>query len=142
MMNRGYYYRYGPSVPWTEIFAVFIVSHLVADFLLQTDWQAQNKHGGLGRDPVRRRALLSHIASYALAFVPAFVWLGTDIGVWIVLVAAAVVLPHLVQDDGRLLVLYMRSVKRSQLSPPDPLFIAVDQSFHVVALFALALAAS
>jgi hypothetical protein len=129
-------------VPWTEIFAVFIVSHLVGDFLLQTDWQAQNKHGGLGSDPVRRRALFSHVASYGLAFVPAFIWLASDVGGWIVLVALGVLVPHLIEDDGRLLALYMRSVKRTLAQPADFLFIAVDQSLHVVALFLLALAAS
>jgi hypothetical protein len=129
-------------VAWTEIFAVFIVSHLVGDFVLQTDWQAQNKHGGLGPDPVRRRALLSHIASYGLAFVPAFVWLATDIGGWIAVVVAALLLPHLIQDDGRLLVLYMRRVKRTFAAQTDFIGIAVDQTFHIVALFALALAAS
>ena len=102
---------------WTEIFAVFIVSHLVGDFLLQTNWQAENKHGGLGPDPVRRRALLSHIATYGLAFVPAFVWLANDIGGWVVAAAAAVTLPHLVQDDGRLVALYMRSVKHTPAAP-------------------------
>ena len=129
-------------MPWTEIFVVFVVSHLVGDFLLQTDWQAQNKHCGLGPDPVRRRALVSHVATYGLAFAPAFVWLATDIGWWVGAVVAAVVLPHLVQDDGRLLAAYMRSVKHSVAAPRDFVFIAVDQTFHVVALFAVALAAS
>jgi hypothetical protein len=129
-------------VPWTEIFAVFIVSHLTGDFLLQTDWQAANKRRGLGRDPVRRRALLSHIATYGLAFVPAFVWLASDLGAWVVAVAAAVVVPHLVQDDGRLLFRYMRSVKRTQVGPSDFVFIAVDQTLHVLALFGLALLAA
>jgi uncharacterized protein DUF3307 len=129
-------------VGWTEIFAVFVVSHLTGDFLLQTDWQAAHKHGGLGRDPVRRRALFSHIATYGLAFVPAFVWLGTDIGGWVVAVAAGVVLPHLVQDDGRLLFLYMRSVKRTQASASDFVFIAVDQTLHLLALFGLSMLAA
>ena len=129
-------------MPWTEIFAVFIVSHLVGDFLLQTDWQAAHKHGGLGPDPVRRRALLAHIATYGLAFVPGFVWLATDIGGWIAVVAAGIILPHLVQDDGRLLTLYMRSVKRTQAATTDFIFIAVDQTLHIVALFAVALIAS
>lgn len=127
---------------WTEIFAVFIVSHLAGDFLLQTDWQAAHKHGGLGRDPVRRRALFAHVGTYGLAFVPAFVWLATDIGGWAVAVAAGVVLPHLVQDDGRLLLFYMRSVKRTQAGPSDFVFIAVDQTLHLMALFGLALLAA
>ena len=126
---------------WTEIFAVFIVSHLVGDFVLQTNWQAENKHGGLGSDPISRRALFSHVAIYGLAFVPAFVWLADDIGGWIVAVAAAVVVPHLIQDDGRLLALYMRSVKHTRADPSDFVAIAVDQSLHIVALFAIALAA-
>ena len=37
----------------------------------------------------------------------------------------------LVQDDGRLVTLYMRSVKRSRAAPMDFMFIAVDQTFHV-----------
>ena len=129
-------------MPWTEIFAVFIVSHLVGDFLLQTNWQAENKHGGLGPDPVRRRALLAHVATYGLAFVPAFVWLADDLGGWVAAVAAAVVLPHLVQDDGRLVNLYTRAVKHTRAAPTDFVSIAVDQSLHVVVLFAIALAAA
>ena len=128
-------------MPWVEIFAVFGVSHLVGDFVLQTDWQAQHKHGGLGPDPVRRRALASHIALYGLAFVPAFVWLATDIGGWVVLVALAVLVPHWVQDDGRLLALYMQRVKKTQCAETDFVYIAVDQTFHLLALFALAVIA-
>jgi len=35
-------------VSWVEVFAVFVVSHLVGDFLIQTEWQASHKLGGLG----------------------------------------------------------------------------------------------
>jgi hypothetical protein len=129
-------------MPWTEIFAVFIVSHLAGDYLLQTGWQAENKHGGLGRDPIRRRALFTHVATYGLGFVPALIWLATDIGGWMAVAAVAIVLPHLVQDDGRVVVSYMRAVKQTMVSPSDFIYIAVDQSFHVLALFALALAVS
>ena len=34
-------------MPWVEIFAVFFVSHQVGDYLIQTDWQAMHKRGGL-----------------------------------------------------------------------------------------------
>ena len=54
---------------------MLVVSHLIGDFVLQTDFQAEHKHGGLGRDPVRRRAIGA--------------------------------IPHLLQDDGRLLDSYM-----------------------------------
>src|SRR5919109_3938762 len=117
---------------WTEVFAVLIVSHLVGDYLLQTEWQAENKHGGLGRDPVRRRALLSHIATYGLSFVPALIWLATDIDWWAVLAAAGIVVPHLVQDDGRAVDAYLRVAKRTSARPSAFIYIAVDQTFHVL----------
>ena len=127
---------------WVEIFVVFAVSHLVGDFLLQTDWQATHKFGGLGPSPESRRALLAHTASYTLAFVPALIWLSTEIGAWAIGVAALIALPHMVQDDGRLLNAYMRRFKRVQGEPPGGLRLALDQSFHMLFLFALALLAA
>jgi Protein of unknown function (DUF3307) len=130
-------------VTWVEVFAVFVVSHLAGDFLLQTDWQAQHKRGGLGPDPVSRRALISHVASYGIAFVPAFIWLIDEIGLGATLgIAALVLLPHLVQDDGRLLMSWVHVVKRSNVADTDFVYIACDQSFHVVALMLVSLLAA
>ena len=128
-------------MPWVEVFAVLVVSHAVGDFLLQTEWQASHKRAGLGRDPERRRALFAHVATYTLAFAPALVWLAGDLGAaGAAALAAGVCLPHLVQDDGRLLSGYVRTVKRTAPAP-GMLMVAVDQSFHLVVLFGLALAA-
>ena len=128
-------------MPWVEVFAVFVVCHLVGDYLLQTDWQAANKRGGLGGDPVRRRALLSHIASYTLAFVPALIWLLDDIGAEVIAVIALISLPHLVQDDGRLLERYIAIVKGEPATRNVAVTAVVDQSFHIVTLFGIALLA-
>jgi Protein of unknown function (DUF3307) len=126
-------------VPWVEIFAVFVVSHAVGDYVLQTDWQATNKRGGLGGDPLRRRALVSHVSSYTLAFVPAGIWLH-DLGAGgLALLAVAIFLPHLVQDDGRLLSIYVANVKGARGAATQSVFTQVDQSFHLAALFATAL---
>jgi hypothetical protein len=126
-------------MPWVEIFAVFIVSHLVGDFLLQTDLQAMHKRGGLSGDGQSPRGLLSHTLTYTLAFVPALVWLAGDIGIPAALgTALLVALPHMVQDDGRLLDAFMRRVKGVE-PKPGGLLIAVDQSWHVLALFLVAL---
>jgi hypothetical protein len=124
---------------WVEAFAVLATSHLVGDFLLQTDWQARHKQGGLGSDPVRRRALLTHIAVYTAAFIPALIWIGLERNaVWAVGIGLLVAIPHMIQDDGRLLDAYMAKVKGlSQTS--SGLRVAVDQSFHVVFLFGTAL---
>jgi type IV secretory pathway TrbD component len=115
---------------------------MVGDFVLQTDWQARHKHGGLGSDPIARRALVAHVLLYTAAFVPALVWLADSLGVGIVGVAALIAIPHLVQDDGRLLGVYLRSIKRSDAKSGGFVALAVDQSLHVVTLFAIALIAA
>lgn len=124
---------------WVEVFIVLVVSHLAGDFLLQTEWQAINKYGGLGPDPERRRALFMHIVTYTLAFVPALVWIGIETDLLeAILIGLVIVIPHWIQDDGRLLDAYMLTVKGLGKSSPG-LRIAVDQSFHVVALLFTAL---
>jgi hypothetical protein len=126
-------------VRWEEVFAVFLVCHVTGDFLLQTDWQAVNKRGGLSRDPVARRALFSHVSVYTLVFVPALIWVATEKTAVAIALLAVIFIPHLVQDDARVLIAWNRIVKRSSPVPGDPLFMAIDQSFHFVALFGTAL---
>ena len=127
-------------MPWVEVFAVFLVSHAAGDFLTQTEFQASHKHGGLGRDPVRRRALLSHVAVYLLCFVPGLVWLaGAHATATVLLTGAAVIVPHAIQDDGRVIGTWMRRVKHTEWQP-GVLALAVDQTFHLLALFLLAVA--
>jgi hypothetical protein len=124
---------------WVEAFAVLLVSHLAGDFLLQTDWQARHKQGGLGGDPVRRRALFFHVVTYMIAFVPALVWIGLEFDTLrAVEIGLVVAIPHLVQDDGRLLDAYMAQVK-GLAQTSSGLRVAVDQSFHVLFLFGTAL---
>ena len=120
---------------WVEVFVVFVVCHLVGDYLLQTDWQATHKRGGLGPDPRSRRALASHILSYTLAYVPAFIWLAGDLGgAKLAAVVALVAVPHWIQDDGRLLTVYIRKVKGPQAAQNKTVAATADQSFHTVAL--------
>jgi Protein of unknown function (DUF3307) len=127
------------SVTWVEVFAVLLVSHLVGDFLLQTDWQARHKYRGLGKDPVARRALSTHVATYTLSFLPALVWIGIESDLArAVAIGFVVAVPHLIQDDRRLLDSYMAHVKGLSKTSTG-LAVAVDQSFHAVTLFATAL---
>jgi hypothetical protein len=126
-------------VSWASVLAGFFVAHMVGDYLLQTDWQARHKLGGLGRDGVARRALLAHVATYTLAFVPALIWIGDELGVgWALLAGALVALPHLVVDDGRIIRLYLMRVKHAE--PTDARIAGpVDQSFHALSLCIVAL---
>lgn len=127
---------------WEEVFAVFLVCHLTGDFLLQTDWQAVNKRGGLfSRNRESRRALFSHVSVYTLAFVPAVIWVAHETSALAIALLAVVFIPHLVQDDGRVLMAWNRTVKRSSSTPGDLLYMAIDQSFHIVVLFGTALLA-
>ncbi len=129
---------YAPAMSWVELFIAFLASHLVGDYLLQTDWQARHKRGGLSWGaPDARRALLTHIGTYTLAFVPALA--VSELGVELVWVIPAIAIPHLIQDDGRLLHAFMKQVKGLDPMENLPVSIAVDQTFHILALLALAL---
>jgi hypothetical protein len=126
-------------MPWVEVFAVFVVSHVVGDYLLQTEWQALNKRGGLTGSRTMRRALASHIATYTLAFVPGLIWLWDSLHAGVFGVAALIAIPHWLQDDGRLLHTYARTVKGADISTNPALGAALDQSFHLLALFLTAI---
>jgi len=128
-------------VPWVQIFAVFAVCHLVGDFLLQTEWQAEHKHGGL-RYRANRGALLAHTFSYTVAFVPALVWLYDSIGAGVILLAVLIAAPHMIQDDAYLIDQFMLGVKHADPAEHPALRVTVDQVFHIVALFLTALVAA
>jgi hypothetical protein len=126
-------------VSWVSVLAGFLVAHMVGDYLLQTDWQARHKRGGLGGDAVARKALICHVTSYTLAFLPAFIWIGVELNVvWAIIAAILVYVPHLVIDDGRVVALYLRRVKRAD-GLNLGLAASVDQSFHVLTLFLAAM---
>ena len=123
-------------MPWVEVFAVFVVSHAAGDFLLQTEWQATRKRHGAAPRREQLRALLTHVASYTLCFVPALVWLADDVGAGgAVALGAALALTHGAQDDARALGWYVRRVKHTEPRPGEALFVMVDQTLHLLVLF-------
>lgn len=125
---------------WVAYFLVFVVAHAVGDFVFQTDHQAAFKHNGLGRDPVRRRALFGHLATYSIAVIAACLWIAGHRPVWLTALAGALIaLEHLVQDDGRLLAAYCLRVKGLDIIKSPGVGVWVDQSFHILALFGAAL---
>ena len=127
---------------WPEVYLAFLISHLAGDFLLQTEWQAMNKRGGLRQHPEGRRALLLHGLTYTATYVPALIWLGSDIGaLGAIACALAVTLPHVLIDDGRFLFAWMSRVKHND-RPDTWLVAAVDQTFHLVCLLPVAVVAA
>jgi predicted protein tyrosine phosphatase len=124
-------------VTWPALFAAFLACHLTGDLLLQTNWQATTKQRGFS-DAAGRRALLSHVGIYTLAFVPALIWVGVARSpAAAVGIAALIAVSHLVVDDGRLLSVWMRRVKHTT-NPAPSLSLMVDQSFHIIFLLAAA----
>ena len=124
---------------WVSVLAAFLVAHMVGDYLLQTDWQARNKRGGLDAGPVARRALVTHVSTYTLAFLPALIWIGVELEpVWSIVAGVLIFVPHLLIDDGRVVSLYLVRVKRAD-GMNIGLAASVDQSFHVLSLFLVAL---
>ena len=124
---------------WVSVFTAFLVAHMVGDYLFQTDWQARHKRGGLSGDRVAFKALVAHVTTYTLAFVPALIWIGDQLDPgWAVLAAALIFFPHLVLDDGRFVRAYLANVKRADGFDVG-LAASVDQSFHVLSLFLVAL---
>ena len=53
-----------------------------------------------------------------------------------------IAVPHLIQDDGKALMAYARAVKGVDLGQHPILDAALDQTFHLVALFLTALLAA
>ena len=123
---------------WVSVFASFLVAHMVGDYLLQTDWQARHKRGGLSGG-VAMRALVTHVTTYTLAFAPALIWIGDELDPgWAVLAAVLIFIPHLILDDGRIVRLYLARVKHVDGFDVG-VAASVDQSFHVLSLFLVAI---
>jgi hypothetical protein len=126
-------------VSWVDAFAAFLVAHMVGDYLFQTDWQARHKRGGLTGDRVAFRALVSHVTTYTIAFVPALIWIGAETDAVVAVVSAVLIfIPHLIVDDGRLVRFYLARVKRADGFDVG-LAASVDQSFHVLSLSLVAI---
>ena len=123
---------------WVSVFAGFLVAHMVGDYLLQTDWQARHKRGGLtrpGRAPPARHAR-PHLHARLRARLRvdrerARRRLGGHR-------RAAGLLPHLVVDDGRIVRVYLNRVKHVEGFDVG-VASSVDQSFHVLSLWLVAL---
>ena len=72
---------------------------------------------------------------------PALVWVASHKSPLAYALLAVIFIPHLVQDDARALMAWNRTVKRSSPNPGETLYMAIDQAFHIVALFGTALLA-
>lgn len=124
---------------WTERFADLLAAHALADFVLQTEQQALQKCGGLTGARCSRRALASHVAVYTLSCGGVLAGIAKSRGSSTAIkAAAAIAVPHAIVDDRRLLAGWMRAVKRTDPETMPTLSMVVDQSVHLICLWALA----
>jgi hypothetical protein len=66
------------------------------------------------------------------------VWIGDELDAgWAVLAAALIALPHFLVDDGRVVRAHLAHVKHADFDVA--LAASVDQSFHVLSLFLVAI---
>ena len=72
---------------------------------------------------------------------PDLTWVGIERDAATVGIGELIALPHLVQDNGRLVAAYIRSVKGARNPSPAP-YVMVEQSFHVAALLGAAILAA
>ena len=110
------------------LFEKFIVSHLVADWLLQTEWQALNKDKNY-------RALFSHIGVYSLVMLGVlFVNFGFY-NLTVYLVVGMIALTHAFIDRRWPVIWFMKTFRLIvEREPKGVILLGVDQTFHVLLL--------
>lgn len=104
----------------TDVLLWAIVAHLVADWLLQTDWMAINKV------TLRHPASWTHAGIHTLFFWWIFPW-------WLALLIG---ISHLLIDTRKPVAWWMRVVKRAKNNGPHYMIVemGVDQVFHISVL--------
>jgi hypothetical protein len=112
-----------------------LIGHLVGDYLFQFGWMAQNKKRN---DLLGWLACLAHCLVYTLVVMWCTQWTG-------LLVFLLIFLSHLLFDKAYIAIKYMditglfayipRTDVKAMLLP----YILIDNSFHLVSLFLIAL---
>jgi len=114
------------------IFEALVLAHITGDWLLQTEWQAENKAHSW-------RALGVHLAIYhALLLAVIVLWFHLT-GPPVVWAVTFLVITHALLDRRTGLLWVMRTLRLTVSRVPDRwMTIAVDQSIHLLLLGAVA----
>jgi hypothetical protein len=115
-----------------DIFSWLLVGHLVGDWLLQNDWMAKGKRGGLVT-----KAGLTHFAVYttAIATVLKLLGLAQKSPIAIVAISVLIFVSHWFIDATDIVDRWMRLYQQSQLTIVR---MMVDQTFHLLVLAGVA----
>lgn len=115
------------------IFEGLLIAHLLGDWLLQTEWQAQNKQHNCA-------ALMVHVAIYHTVVLAVLVFGFKFTNLETVAVVMALAVLHMILDRRTAVIWIMRRLRLTVERQPERwLLIAVDQSLHLLLLGAAAL---
>lgn len=113
------------------IFEAFVITHLFADWIFQTNWEAKNKDKKL-------LPLLVHSSVYALSFIPAFYFYGVNF-LWLFLLFVT----HAIIDQRKLELWFLKIKGNKEQNATDPKFVnlvmGLDQAMHLIILAVIAL---
>jgi hypothetical protein len=118
------------------LFEKLFVAHLVADWLLQTEWQALNKDHNY-------RALFSHIGVYSLVILGVLLVNFGFQNITVYWVVGMIALTHAFIDRRWPVIWFMKTFRLIvEREPKQVLLLAVDQTFHILLLAIAALVIS
>lgn len=114
------------------IFEGLILAHVLGDWLLQTEWQAENKQQNW-------RALLVHLVIYHAVVAAVLIWGFGFRGMPVVWTVAVLLITHALLDRRATLLWIMKTLRLTVARSPERwMRIAIDQALHVVLIGAVA----
>jgi hypothetical protein len=107
------------------LFEYLFMAHLLGDWLLQTEWQAENKR-------TRWRALFTHIVVYHAVVLAVLLWQAGPARPLLFAVVLFLAVTHTLLDHFTVVPL-MRALRITVKREPERwLMVAVDQSVHLL----------
>jgi len=114
-----------------SFFAALIVTHIIADWIFQTNWESKNKDKKI-------LPLLVHGFVYSVSFIPALYFYKASF-LWLFFLF----ITHIFLDQRKFefWLLKLKGYKKEELSEAKLilLLIGIDQAFHVVVLTIIAI---
>lgn len=109
------------------IFEVFLITHLIMDFIFQRRWEASKKHTEL-------IPLLFHGFIYTIGFIPAF-WFFEINFLWLILISIS----HIIIDQQWFVIWVLEKFKEFKKEDFSEAFwilllVGVDQTLHAAVL--------
>jgi hypothetical protein len=115
------------------LFESLVIGHILGDWLLQTEWQAQNK-------AERWTAMFVHVTIYHVVLLAILVLRYGTSAAPVYIAVAGLAVAHAVLDRKWPVAWLMRALRISVHRPPDRvLTLVVDQSLHILLLACAAL---